>query len=366
MIPNGICLDLETTITLKIPDHIRRPGFKRYETRIIEIGAVLWQTPDTRYQALVNPICTSARIGTAKELFQHLKDMHQHPTRTLNFWSSVLVKRKSLTRAMLGESPEVWLARQVDSRAKTFVQWHNRPETGPSFVTEKEGLLGLLAFTKRHGLNTWLAHNGNSFDFKVLDGCAERHAVLIDSNIQKRDTLKIFRKQLPGHKSYSQPILYEKLFRQKYNAHVAIDDAIALSKLCEHCRAASSSPKRPALKTQRPALKTQRPALKTQRPALSAKKKMNLTFHKAPTVSGRNVRPYTKATGRKSRLCKMTANVQKLRGVGPKTAAALSVVGIQTVQELRAQYDKGGGEWLQSILPYGVRWKVVAQSITHG
>ena len=350
MIPSGICLDLETTITLKIPDHIRPPGYKRYETRIIEIGAALWQKPHIRYQALVNPVCRSASIGTAKELFQHLTDLHQHPTRTLNFWSTVLVKRKSLTRAMLGEAPEVWLARQVDSRAKTFVKWHNEPETGPAFVTEKEGLLGLLAFTKKHEANTWLAHNGNSFDYKVLDGCAERHALLIEPDIQKLDTLKLFRKQLPGHQSYSQPVLYENLFREKYNAHVAIDDAIALSRLCEHCNANTATTAVTVARS-RSVTATGKTTTRT-----TAKKKMNLTFGIQATSTGQ------KAT---SNVQKLHGNVQKLHGIGPKSAAALSVIGICTVHELRAQYHKGGSEWLQSILPYGVQWKVVAHSISN-
>jgi len=362
MIPSGICLDLETTITLKIPDHIRPPGYKRYETRIIEIGAALWQKPHIRYQALVNPVCRSASIGTAKELFQHLTDLHQHPTRTLNFWSTVLVKRKSLTRAMLGEAPEVWLARQVDSRAKTFVKWHNEPETGPAFVTEKEGLLGLLAFTKKHEANTWLAHNGNSFDYKVLDGCAERHALLIEPDIQKLDTLKLFRKQLPGHQSYSQPVLYENLFREKYNAHVAIDDAIALSRLCEHCNAntattaVTATGKTTTRTTAKKKMNLTVTATGKTTTRTTAKKKMNLTFGIQATS---NVQ---KAT---SNVQKLHGNVQKLHGIGPKSAAALSVIGICTVHELRAQYHKGGSEWLQSILPYGVQWKVVAHSISN-
>lgn len=366
MIPSGICLDLETTITLKIPDHIRSPGYKRYETRIIEIGAVLWQTPEIRYQALVNPICTSASIGTSKELFQHLSSIHQHPTRTLNFWSKVLVKRRSLTRAMLGESPEVWLARQVDSRAKTFVRWHNRPETGPAFVTEKEGLLGLLAFTKKHQANTWLAHNGHSFDYKVLDGCGERCAVLTDAKIQKLDTLKLFRKQLPGHKSYSQPILYEKLFRQKYNAHVAIDDAIALSKLCKHCNAMTAKIlKSGTTLNKKPAAKDAAKRTTGKTTATLNTKKMHLTFGKAKPrpAKPRPAKPRGATAARKT--TKRTAHVQKLRGVGPKTAAALSVFGIRTIQELQAQYHESGAEWLQSILPYGVRWKVVAESLSN-
>lgn len=340
MIPSGICLDLETTITMKIPDHIRRPGYKRHETRIIEIGAVLCNQPDIRYQALVNPISKNTPISTPKELFQHLSSIYQHPTRTLNFWSRVLVKRKSVTREMLGESPEVWLARQVDSRAKTFVRWHNHPESGPSFMSEKDALLGLIQFTKQHKSKHWLAHNGNSFDYKVLQGCAERHAVMIPENVIKLDTLKLFRKHLPGHKSYSQPILYESLFGQKYNAHVAIDDAMALSRLCSYCNEKNLS------------------TTTTKKIISTPKKKMNLTFGKA-TSKKVDSTSYVRNTPKKSSMC----GVQKLRGIGPKSAAALSVIGVHTIQTLKDRYHDGGDAWLKSILPYGVQHKLVAKSI---
>ena len=356
MIPSGICLDLETTITMKIPDHIRRPGYKRYETRIIEIGAVLYNQPDIRYQALVNPICKNTPISTPKELFQHLSNIYQHPTRTLNFWSRVLVKRQSVTRDMLGESPEVWLARQVDSRAKTFVHWHNHPEDGPSFMSEKVALLGLIQFTKQHNSKYWLAHNGKSFDYKVLQGCAERHAVMIPENVIKLDTLKLFRKHLPGHKSYSQPIFYESLFGQKYNAHVAIDDAIALSRLCSYCNENKLSSMSEKKTSSTPDKKTSStPEKKT---SSTPKKKMNLTFGKAtPKKVGST--SYVRNTHKKSFMC----GVQKLRGIGPKSAAALSVIGVHTIQTLKDRYHDGGDDWLKSILPYGVQHKLVAKSI---
>ena len=210
MIPNGLCVDLETTITSKIPDNIRRSGFKRYETRIIEIGAVSWKNPSIRWGCIVNPISKSIPLQSTKDLFEHLLNIHQNPTRTINFWSRVLVKRKSLNRNMFlyPEDPEVWLARQIDHRTKDFVRWHNQPKLGPAFLSEKTALQQLLTFTRKNNTKHWLAHNGNSFDFKVLKGCAERHNLVLPHDIGMTDTLKLFRKYLPGHKSYSQPILY--------------------------------------------------------------------------------------------------------------------------------------------------------------
>ena len=56
MIPVGFCVDLETTIAGRIPDNIRPRGKKRFETRIIEIGAVHCKDPQQQFKCLVNPI----------------------------------------------------------------------------------------------------------------------------------------------------------------------------------------------------------------------------------------------------------------------------------------------------------------------
>lgn len=343
-IPNGVCLDLETTITHKIPDHIRPPGQKRYETRIIEIGAVLWHNPNLTYRAIVNPIGKNVKLNTSQDLFQHLRDIHQHPTRTLNFWSRVLVKGKVLTRDMFHqpEDPEVWLARRIDTRVKDFVRWHKYPKTGPTFVSEEKALRGLLSFTEKHTVNAWLAHNGHSFDYKVLQGCAMRCNMTIPKHIQTLDTLKIFRKVVPGLKSYSQPVFYKHVFDRHYNAHIAIDDARALSDLCRHLghntvQHISTTPAKNSIH-------------------VAKKKSMDLTF---PIKSDRNVSSNHVRIAKK----KIGTKVTSLKGIGPKTAAALAVLNIVNVQQLCAAYKKNGKEWLKDILPYGARWRIISQSI---
>ena len=342
-IPHGICVDLETTITSKIPNHIRPPGQKRFETRIIEIGAVDWKNPSRTYQALVNPIPSDIPLQTTKDFFQHLQDTHQHPTRTINFWSRVLVRRQSLTRHMFSikESPEVWLARQVDHRTKDFIRWHNAPGTGPTFMTEKEAVTGLIRFTMEHPEPTWLAHNGASFDFKVLQGCAQRHSIRLPKQIKHIDTLKLFRKLLPGHKSYSQPILFQALFQKNYKAHVAIDDAKALSTLVAHASGHSKAAHKP-------------------RQAAKTRKTMSIDFLKRTPTKSRTA-PVKSASVLKRPV--KSESVLKLRGIGPKTTGALAAVQITTVSQLANQYKKGGSAWLKGILPYGARWKIIEQSI---
>lgn len=269
MIVPGICIDLETTIAGRIPDHVRPRGKKRYETRVIEIGAIDWRTGH-HWGCIVNPIVNPEKLKSARDLFQHLRDIHQKPDATVNFWSKVLVNRGAITPRMVGgEPPQVWLGRTCQNRATDFVRWFAVPHTGPRFVCEKRALRGLVDFTQKANGTAWLAHNGKSFDFKVLAGVSERHSVPIPRGIQQIDTLHVFRKVIPGHKSYSQPVLYHALFGHKYNAHVAIDDAKALARICKHVSGTSNT-----------IPPTTTPMSKKKTTPMSKKKPMNLTFLK--------------------------------------------------------------------------------------
>ena len=366
MIPRGICVDLETTITAKISDAIRAPGFKRFETRIIEIGACHWKDSSRRFMRLVNPI--TVPLASGPELMRHLHEMRQKPKPTLNFWSNVLYKRKSLDRGMFltEEDPAVWLARSPERRAKDFVRWFNGAR-GPDFVTETEALRDLVKWT---GSNPWLAHNGNSFDFKVLMGCSERTGVPIPKTIEFHDTLKLFRKYIPGHKSYSQPKLYEAIFNEKYNAHVAIDDSLAFSRLCNYCNSSKNSTvpfkilKNPSKNLTVPFKILKNPSknstvpfkiLKNPSKILSAavtQRAMNLTF---PKLKKPNKKIPMKG--------KKINHILDLNGIGPKTSAVLASLGVISLAGLKKQYEIGKTQWLKDILPFGANWRKVEQSI---
>ena len=352
-LPNGVCLDLETTITARISDTVQPAGKKRYETRILEIGLVAWQQPDATWGTLVNPIPADIPITCPKDLFDYLIKIHQNPTRTLQFWSKVLVKRKSLTKDMfrVSESPEVWLARSVQHKCKDFVRWHNNPSCGPIWLDEKQALLGLLKATRRLNAKTWLAHNGNSFDFKVLQGCAIRNGVVLDESIQKLDTLRHFRKHIPGYKSYSQPILYKAIFNEHYNAHVAIDDAKALARLCKHVH--NSVETKTSTRGLQPSTQTNN----------VERKKMELTFRKSKSNTQLNTTPIKKSSKKMVKRLISSGNVTQLRGVGVKTASALAVLGIHSVQQFHSNYKQKGDDWLRQILPAGVRWRAVSKSL---
>lgn len=351
MFTSGYCIDLETTIASKIPDHIRPKGQKRFETRIIEIGAAHIKT-NRQWGCLVNPLPREAVLRTPEDLFVLLRQMYQKPDTTINFWSSVLVKRKSLRADMFlhNEPPLVWSNRTTINRAKDFVRWHNNPKTGPAFVSETRALEQLLAFTKDEPI--WYAHNGRSFDYKVLKGCAQRCG--LSYNVKEIDTLHEFRKCLPGHKSYSQPVLYKALFNQRYNAHVAIDDALALKRICAHVLA--DEPPVPITAGTSTVgtspITTGTSTVKLPTSPITVKRRMNLTF---------NI-PHSKTS--QALASTLNSDVLKLRGVGPKTSQALAAENIFTVKQFKAQYDKRGVQWLRNIIPKSVRWRVIAHSIS--
>jgi len=339
MFTTGYCIDLETTIASKIPDHVRPKGYKRFETRIIEIGATHVQK-NRQWGCLVNPIPRTVVLRTPDDLFVLLRHMYQKPDATINFWSSVLVKRKSLRPDMFlhYEPPLVWSNRTTYNRAKDFVRWHNNPAIGPTFVSETNALKHLLAFTKDEP--TWYAHNGRSFDFKVLKGCAQRCD--LQYNVKEIDTLHEFRKCLPGHKSYSQPILYKAIFNQTYNAHVAIDDALALKRLCMH---ASGKPAAATAKNVRAATaKNVARHPPTSPITVKQRRPMNLSFKAGRDPPG--------------------LDVIKLRGIGPKTSRVLASEQIFTIKQLKTEFDKRGIQWLREVLPKTVRWRVIAHSIS--
>ena len=84
---------------------------------------------------------------------------------------------------------------------------------------------------------------------------------------------------------------------------------------------------------------------------------MELTFRKSTPV---------KPTCSSSKLVKhlvRSGNVTQLRGVGVKTAGALAVLGIDTVQQFHTTYKQRGDDWLRQILPAGVRWRAVSKSL---
>jgi DNA polymerase III epsilon subunit-like protein/predicted flap endonuclease-1-like 5' DNA nuclease len=400
-IPNGICVDLETTIAGKVPDAVRPAGQKRYETRLLEVGAVQWREPTNTFGCIVNPIPPEVPLSSSDDLFAWLRSIYQKPEVTLNFWSRVLVHRDSLTRTMFrrDEAPLVWLGRTARNKAEDFVYWHNHPSEGPAFVTEAQALKGLVVFGAGQD---WLAHNGKSFDYKVLEGCAQRTGYPIPSSVQQHDTLHLFRKLLPGHSSYSQPKLYSALFGQKYNAHVAIDDAKALTRICRHVMAVEPGVRGLMLPAESNQSGKKQRRRHRRAPATRSKqgpsRHMQLTFPKRPTPQPITPPPSTTVSappppapppaptspptptqpitpqpttpprtsnivGTRQSAVVPPPTLRQIKGIGPKSVAALAALSITTVAALKEQVETHGAEWLRDNLPFGVQWRVLSRTI---
>ena len=344
MFPHGICLDLETTIAGKCGHRI--PGTKRYETRITEIGCVNWQNTEETFGCLINPVPATVKLENGKSLINWLKDNYQKPAPTINFWANVLTNRGSLSKEMFihPEPPEIWNRTTTLNKANDFARWHNTPGIGPQMLTEKDALQELFAFTAGRA---WIAHNGNSFDYKVLQGAALRTGVAIPDTIKKHDSLRIFRKSIPGYKSYSQPKLYSAIFKRDYNAHVAIADARALAELCRYVANKQSTNKVPQ-STQMKVLQGT-PATPKRVP-----KPMELTF-------GHSTRTKKISLQKNYNVQKISKLIQ-IRGIGPKSIAAMATVGVFTILQLKEKV-KTNRNWLKNTLPFGVKHNKVYKEL---
>lgn len=303
--------DLETTFLQK--------GGKRPSQRILEIAMY---TVEKQYQRLVNPI---ERYATGKEVIESLNEIKQHPESTLRFWTKLLIeksalasqmKRKSiedqadaiselLTRSEIARRKSTYSTRQWlyaleehhdEKAARQFLDKHSTRGMKPKsvlFYTTKESLEGALEFAKEYDPWACIAHNGKSFDMPIVLGNAERCDIRFDVPFQ--DSLPMFRRKLPGHDSYSQPLLYRDIFHHGYKAHHALDDAKALYELMEH-------------------------ALK--------KESLESLFHvKKLSIK---VRPNS-------------TDLRSIKGVGPKSAAIFVELGIKNKKQLNAwmkKYDK--------------------------
>ncbi len=231
-----LAYDLETCFVKK--------GLKRGMTRILEFGV---HAPNIEYQALINP-CKKFKDGA--ELIKDL-EKDQDPKASIRFWTKLLVEKghlnSALKRAEVSKQAE---AISVLLNRSEKAMKHKKPldmlyaiENTPfpeEFVKTRKCLKpkGALFFSTKDVLNEvfqfdyiWVAHNGTSFDSKIVKGNAER--LNIPCNIDFRDSLPMFRKQL-NEASYSLPILYKSVLKKTYKAHHAYEDAKALYELVEH------------------------------------------------------------------------------------------------------------------------------------
>lgn len=232
----GCTIDLETTFLSK--------GYHRTDQRILEIGAVSLDTSDT-FNILVHPF--DKHLNHGKDLISALISMGQQAMPTIDFWITILEKKQLIRKVKRSNEIKAdYIANLVNQNLKyedkyaKGVQCQKRLDCllarkdNPKIlmVTEWTALSALQRFTKKYG-NIWYAHNGKSFDYKILDARA-KDVSLQFKNIKKIDTLHLFKNQYKGLRSYSQPKLYEHFEKGTYTAHIALEDAKALKVLMKH------------------------------------------------------------------------------------------------------------------------------------
>lgn len=157
------------------------------------------------FQCMVNPCGADISVDA-------LENMGQNPKKSINFWTALLIGK--------GMLPKTTGTGNIEEKAKAIQ------------AIAGDMLSPMDAIKKAHafGGGTWIAHNGKSFDFHILrahmDKAELKHPKFMDS-------LPVLRREL-DLVSYSQPLVYKALFKDKYKAHHALHDAQALQRIWKH------------------------------------------------------------------------------------------------------------------------------------
>ncbi|XP_060565928.1 LOW QUALITY PROTEIN: uncharacterized protein LOC132724962 [Ruditapes philippinarum] len=101
----------------------------------------------------------------------------------------------------------------------------------------KSALQLFTAWVKKIPNCVLVAHNGKKFDFPVIVialNCAGVYDMFVDGTKALVDSLSLFRKVIPGRKSYKQEDLVHDILNTSYGAHDAAEDVHALGSLISH------------------------------------------------------------------------------------------------------------------------------------
>lgn len=179
-------------------------GYKRRHQQILEIGMCVGHKT---FQRMVNPCGDN-------EIIAELENMGQDPERTIRFWTKLLIGKKYLNTAVKRKS----IQKQANAIRKLT-------SDTSIFLTPDTAMRQAHSFAQDH--QTWVAHNGKSFDFHIIRAHLNKLGLSLPSFV---DSLPVVRKKL-SLCTHSQPFVYHHLFHDKYNAHHALDDAQALQKI---------------------------------------------------------------------------------------------------------------------------------------
>jgi len=244
-------LDLETCFLAK--------GFKRSDQQILEIGIVHGRRA---YKCLVNPVAEG-------DLIEGLARLGQDPEKSIRFWTKLLCEKRVLNTAVRRKSIEEQAA-MID-------------RVRHEMKTPEQAIRGMLAFGRQ---GTYVAYNGNSFDHKIIQAHLRRFD--IPHRLRFADPLPFVRRTL-GLKSHALGAVYKHLFHRTFRQHHALDDAIALQRIC---------------------------------------KRLNFTPSPAPPVS-----PVT--VPRRGAPVSRGTPLRSIKGIGPKSERVFLSHGIRSVEDLK-------------------------------
>ena len=242
-------------LTYDLETSFLKTGQKRTNQRMLEIALYC---KEFSFSKLINP-CDQYKSG--QEVIESLHKMDQNPEKTLRFWTKLLVEKRHLKSHFkrAGQQKQADAistllqrsAKALDNKGEyTSNQWlyaleNNKDDVKlakkylDEYEVEEKSNSPLFYDTKstlEEALNigigrTWVAHNGRSFDSKIVRGNCDRLGIKI--NVDFEDSLPMFRRTITSD-SYSQPLLYRGIFGKGYKAHHALDDCIALYELLEY------------------------------------------------------------------------------------------------------------------------------------
>jgi DNA polymerase III epsilon subunit-like protein len=226
-----------------------RSGFKRSDAKILEIALY---NANIKFQKLINPL---TKYASGDDIINELYETGQHAENTLRFWTKLLIGKNALETSnrrkdTSGQASAISKLLLRSDIARTYkkpikmlyaLEKSNDDVEKAKEIKDRTMLKGnsLLFYTPKEAIEeaintgknlSWIAHNGKSFDEKILKGQG------IDGldDITFYDSLPLFRHLLKDQPSYSQPILYKSLFKSTYKAHHALDDSTALYKMVQH------------------------------------------------------------------------------------------------------------------------------------
>lgn len=221
--------DLETSIVAKAEK--RGGAAKTLQGRrnlIVEIGAVC--THGMTFHRLVDPRLPGLSLS---DTFEHTQ---QNAEATLRFWNRLFREKGMLHKARRGTKRA-----PIETRLATYDQFFDTPP----FVGVRQALSQFIHFVFAHSQRPPLviAHNGNSFDHSILRAHTHTYGLPAFDRRCMRDSLTPARHILPGMKSHSLGALHRKLVTPApFDAHHALSDARALSRVCHALAAREGVP----------------------------------------------------------------------------------------------------------------------------